>query len=353
MNRTFSGHIHIFHAFDIGDDVNFEQIKKEHLLIRKPLQLPRYFKNYHKPFSAELPHPHARSYEGHIRLYPFGALSLQYKMPFESTLEDLRPLLQKLVAEFSEQSISDAATIFNDIEPAIKQPNFFHIKKSYILLHVNPQQNLTVSELKDTVGAQIASLLRFDDETLSEFKRNEILKKAFGYYRGDLIAIDSNVSFIYDNDYEDIVDLFEFANIQHLELQYFDKLLDKQLSTAYNREIIPISPKELIPFWSTINMSQTQKLSMLQVEISVITERLENSIRLSEEPYYSELYEALSSELDLNNWKESIHKKLAITKDVSDLYENRSEVIRGDMFNTLISILIFLELMLALISHMS
>lgn len=99
-------------------------------------------------------------------------------------------------------------------------------------------------------------------------------------------------------------------------------------------------------------MSQTQKLSMLQVEISVITERLENTIRLSDEPYYSELYEALSKSLDLTNWKESIEKKLSIIKDLSDLYENRSEVIRGDMFNTLITILIFLELLVGLSGHL-
>ena len=90
MSRIFTGHIHLFHAFDIGDDINFEQIKKEQLLIRKPTPLPRYFKNYHKPFSAELPHPHARSYEGHVRLHQFGALSLQYKVPFELTFEELR-----------------------------------------------------------------------------------------------------------------------------------------------------------------------------------------------------------------------------------------------------------------------
>ncbi|HAU30278.1 TPA: hypothetical protein DCW54_01450, partial [Candidatus Dependentiae bacterium] len=87
-------------------------------------------------------------------------------------------------------------------------------------------------------------------------------------------------------------------------------------------------------------------------EISVITERLENTIRLSDEPYYSELYEALSKSLDLTNWKESIEKKLSIIKDLSDLYENRSEVIRGDMFNTLITILIFLELLVGLSGHL-
>lgn len=348
MQKKFTGHIHLFHALDVGDDINFEKIKKKQLLIHKAHPLPRYFKNYHKPFSAELPHPHSRSYEGYVRLHQFGALSLQYKIPFELTFEELRGFVNTLSNEFAEQSIADASTIFKSIESAIEKPNFFHIKKSCVLMHIDPQPDISITELKETYGGQIASLLRFDDETLSEYKKNEILEKAFGYYRGDLIIIDGTSAFIYDNDYEDIVDLFEFANIQHLELQYFDKLLDKQLSTAYNREIIPLNAKELIPFWSTLNMNHTQKLSMLQVEISVITERLENSIRLSEEPYYSELYEALNLALDLKNWKESIERKLAITKDLSDLYENRSEVIRGDMFNTLITILIFLELLVGL-----
>ena len=44
----FNGNIYLFHAFDIGDDVNLEKLEKSQILIRKPSTLPKYFKKYHK-----------------------------------------------------------------------------------------------------------------------------------------------------------------------------------------------------------------------------------------------------------------------------------------------------------------
>ena len=39
----FSGNIFIFHAFDIGDDIDLEKLEKSQVLMRKPLILPKYF----------------------------------------------------------------------------------------------------------------------------------------------------------------------------------------------------------------------------------------------------------------------------------------------------------------------
>ena len=42
---------------------------------------------------------------------------------------------------------------------------------------------------------------------LSEYQKNEILETAIGYYRGDLIIIDTEAAFVYDDEYEDTLDL--------------------------------------------------------------------------------------------------------------------------------------------------
>ena len=59
--QLFTGHIYIFQSFDVGDDINLEEIKEQHLLHRRPLVLAKYFKNYHTPLQVELPHPHTSS----------------------------------------------------------------------------------------------------------------------------------------------------------------------------------------------------------------------------------------------------------------------------------------------------
>ena len=84
---------------------------------------------------------------------------------------------------------------------------------------------IDIVKLKEEfMGALLHRLLRFETESLSEYQKNEILESAIGYYRGDLIIIDTEAAFIYDDEYEEVLDLFEFANMQQLELQYFDRV---------------------------------------------------------------------------------------------------------------------------------
>lgn len=348
MSREFSGHIHIFHAFDIGEDIDLEMIKQKQILSRRPLPSSKYFKNYHKAVALEFPHPHTTSYGETAKIHSFGVLSLHYKIPFTTTLEKLRQEIEQLDDQFHEQSVADASAIYKHVEPFIKKADFFHINKSYLLIQLDTQEDLTPKELEAQFGSTIVSILRFEDEMLSEFKKNAILSRAFGYYSGDLIIIDTEAAFLYDDEYEDILELFEFVNIQYLELQYFDRLLDKHLTNAYNRGNQPLTFKEYLPMWGSLNITSVDNLGMIKVEISVITERLENSIKLTGEPYYSELYTSLNKALDLDKWKESIERKLAIARDMSELYEHRAQTIREDMFNVLISVLIFLELIVAL-----
>ncbi len=83
---------------------------------------------------------------------------------------------------------------------------------------------------------------------------------------------------------------FEFANTQHLELQYFDRVLDKQLSSAYERKVQSPPLKAYLPFVGALANDPVSELGRLRVDISVVTERLENSVKLAGESYYAELY---------------------------------------------------------------
>ncbi|MCL5436332.1 MAG: hypothetical protein M1549_00440 [Candidatus Dependentiae bacterium] len=352
MEQKFSGSLHIFHAFDVGEDIDLERIREKQLLVRQPVPSSKYFKNYHKPLAVELPHPHQTSHCKVVRLHPFGVISLHYQIPFESSFERLARNIGDTDNNFREQSVADAAMIYKAIEPVTKKPTFFHIARSYLVIQIDTTPELNGQQLQEQYGVEIASLLRFEDKSLSEYKKNEILERAFGYFRGDLIVIDTEASFIYDDEYEELLDLFEFVNVQQLELQYFDRVLDEQLTQAYNvGSKKKLSLREYIPR-GRANLSREDNLAMLKVEISVITERLENSIKLAGEPYYTELYEALSRALGLNDWKTSIGKKLSIVQDLSEIYEHRAQAARDDLINILIVILIFLELIVGIVQYL-
>jgi len=352
QSRIFSGNIFIFQAFDIGEDINLEKVRQSAPVLVRPLELSKYFKNYHTPLSIDLPHPHSSSKCISSHLHSFGVISLAYKIPFHDTLEQMRRKLINYDAEFLEQSVVDASSVFKAIKHLIKQPRFFHLRTYYVVIQVDSQPDLSVVDLKNSYGGTIASLLRFETEHLSEYQKNEILDDAIGYYRGDLFIVDTQAAFVYDEEYGEILDLFEFANIQQLELHYFDRMLDQQLNTVYQREVKALPFKTYLPFASAfLQNDPITLLGNLKVDISVIIERLTSSIKLAGEEYISEVYALLVEKMDLKNWKESIDDKLEIIKDINMVYQSKVDAIREDSLSLLIIILIFIELVVGILSY--
>lgn len=350
-NRIFSGNIYIFHAFDVGDDINLDKVATSNEIITRPLMLPKYFKHYDLPLAIELPHPHNSAACESVKIHNFGAISLTYKIPFEDTLENVRKDLEHIDNKFQEQSVIDTGSIIKKIKKFIKKPNFFHTKSSYLIIQLDPIKDMNASQLKQEFGNVIASSLRFETEQLSEYQRNEILNSSLGYFKGDLLIVDTEAAFIYDPDHEEILSLFEFANLQHLELRYFDRQLDQQMTVIYEERVTKIPLTAYLPFVGSKIYSPIEDLGKLKVDISVITERLASSVKLAGEPFYSELYQVLVDKLDLQEWKDSINAKLDIIQEVRSLLQHKIENVRGDMLEVLIIILIFIELVLGIIGH--
>jgi hypothetical protein len=352
VEQLFEGNIYLFHAFDVGDDINLEKVKASGLVVPQPLTLSKFFKNYHLPLAIEIPETEKSPTCVNAKIHNFGAISLLYKIPFKDTLKNIRQQLDGIDNQWAEQSLIDAETIFKNIRQFIAKANFFHTRSTYVVIQVDPLPNLLdMVKLKDTYGGIIASTLRFETETLSENQKNEILADAIGYFRGDLIVVDTEAAFIYDDEYQDILDFFEFANIQHLELRYFDRTLEQQLNYIYEGRVRKVPLKSYFPFIGTLSKGPVDDLDKLKVDISVIAERLEGSIKLAGEPYYSELYSLLVEKRELKNLKESIDKKLIIIKDVLSTLQHKTEAIREDMLTVSIIVLICIELVIGILSY--
>lgn len=349
---TFSGNIFIFHAFDVGDDIHLDKIEKLQTIKTVPLSLPKYFKKYHTPVAIELPHPHSSTKCISCKIHSFGAISLTYKIPFSDTLENIKKELEPLGNQYMEQSVIDVKSIFKRIEGCIAQPKFFQAKSSYLVIQVDPEPGkVTIADLKEKCGGVIASALRFETQVLSPYQKDEILESATGYFRGDLIIIDTDAAFVYDQEYEEILDFFEFANIQLLELRYFDWLLDQKLNLIYEEEVHRPTLRTYIPLAGLFARDPLAGLGKLKADISVIIERLEDSIKLAGEPYFFELYALLEERLDLKNWHSAISRKLEIIKDMQLVYQHRTEFIRENMLSVLIIILIFIELIVGILHY--
>lgn len=352
QNHIFTGNIYIFHAFDVGDDINLEKIEKSGIFTVIPQASSKYFKNYHRPIAIQLPQSARSLAASSCKIHNFGSISFTYKIPFKDTLENIRKDMNTLDYKYYDQSTQDAKAVFGLIKEYINKALFYQMRSSYSVIQIDPQPELfTTTSLKEQYGGIIASALRFETETLSEYQKDEILESAIGYFRGDLIVVETYATFLYDDEYEEVLDLFEFANIQQLELRYFDRVLDQKLNLIYEGRVVKIPFSAYFPFIGVFAADPITSLGKLKADVSVITERLESSIKLAGEPYYSELYALLKDKLDLQNWNKAIDRKLEIIKDVQEVYLHKMDAIREDILSILIIILIFIELVVGLMSY--
>ncbi len=348
---TFSGNIYIFVAFDIGDDIKFDEVKKSKDVQVDKVHVSKFLKHYHLPLEIELPHPHDSARCISSKIHPFGAISLTYKVPISSSLQDLRQTLIDIDQSYQKQSIHDAYSIYKKIKPFTLKPNFFQLKTYYTVVQVDTKKDFSGGQLTEQYGHVIASLLRFETESLSEYQKDEILKSSIGYFKKDLILIDTEAAFVYDPQYEEILDFFELGNIQQLELHYFDKLLDRQLTTLYEQKSPKLPILSYMPFIGSRYFDPIGDLNRLKVDISVITERLESSIKIVGEAYFSEVYDLIVTQLNLRSWQKSINKKLNIIKDIRYVYQNKVDANREDLLSVLIIILIMIEVFFAMAKH--
>ena len=347
--HTFSGHVYMFFAFDIGEDINFEAVKQSKDLNVSPVNLSKFFKNYHAPLKIELPDHDKSPHCIDTKLHQFGVISIMYKVPVSNTFQDFKSQLIAIDEEYQPRSINDALAIYKRIKPFVSNPNFFHLRSYYTVIQIDCDKDFNGAQIKDNFGNEIAALLRFETQTLSEHQKREVLTSSVGYYKKDFIIIDAEAAFIYDPQYVELLDFFELGNIQQLELQYFDKMLDKQMTVIYEDKNRNLPVLAYFPFIGSHYFDPVGELTKLKVDISVITERLENSIKLIGETYYSEIYDEIVLNLDLENWKQSIEKKFKIIKEVQYDYQNKIDTTREDVLTTLIIILITIELIVAII----
>lgn len=352
QDTIFKGILYFFYSFDIGDDIDLKKIQE--LKITAVIAAKwSFYKTHSKPLLLNPNVLELSKYCIMASLYNFGAISLRYAFPFQAPIEELKKIINDKYDLAEKYSKQDAKIIFSEIKNEVHEPKFFNLHRSYALIQVDTKQSLSPYDFKDQYAQAITSILRFEIENLSEYKKNEILEQAFGYYRGDLLIVDFNSALAYNSKCEDILDIFEYANLRHMELQFFDRALDKQLNFSYERHAYKVPLWAYFPIIGMLKFDPIGDLAKLRVDISVVCERLWSSIKFSDEPYYLEIYNMLHKKLEFDSWQKSIDKKLEVISHILQTHEHKVTDMRHDVLNLLIILLIFLETMLAMLHYFS
>lgn len=173
--------------------------------------------------------------------------------------------------------------------------------------------------------------------------RQEILSNALSYTPDDLAVLSWDTAFLSDVEYPaDIIDLIEFANVQVLELRYYDQELTRQMEKMYD----DIEGAERLSQYSRMRSYHAimSRLMETQAEISETVEKVDNLIKVTEDVYYARVYATALKVMRSGQWSESVNKKIAVIRETYAMLSDEVRIQHSNFLEWVVIILIAIEI---------
>ncbi len=354
-----SGRIIIYRIFDIASEIDLLLIESKAKEGSRRLRLSKYpymkaleFAN--PPVSFELS-GFSKTFFGqdikvHViaKAYDFGVLSLAFDIPIpqNTTFIELEIEAKALDTDefFDKKAREYIARLIKNLGDAIINPE---IKESYvedymIFLIENLEKEMGASEFLKQYDP--TPLLLYETHQVSQSIREETLKHCFSYYPDDLVIVHLDNAFIIEpSKSSDILDILEFANAQILELQYYDHVIDKELTRIYS-ELPKRSGVSIFKLRTYERLAR--KITETVTDLTEITEKVDNALKVTEDVYYARIYRAAMMLFRCRDWELSIKEKLKIVTNTYRMLYNEISTKRGHLIELGIFLLIVFEIVL-------
>lgn len=285
------------------------------------------------------------------RLYDFGAVALALRveaadLPWDAFVERCNALDRatggSAAAALWRQALRGVLDV---IGPALRRPSAQQLEEDYLFAIVHRfAEPLTAAEVR--ARTDLAVLLSGEQRPLSPQETAELTAQSFSYFVDDLAVVAWNRAFIYEpRGDSDVIDIIEIANAQLLEMRYYDALLDAELSTMYDLVASARGGLTLLASRRTVRLAR--RLYGVVAEVTELTEKVENSLRVTEDVYLARVYAATLELFRVPRISAAVDRKLAIIRDTyTALYEEASSR-RMELLELAIVLLIVFEIVLA------
>lgn len=262
-----------------------------------------------------------------IMAYDFGAVAVIYGIAIDGPFDRLLPLSDELYD--NEQLHADSRLRVEEflrvIGDAAHLPHTAEVVEDYIVFHIESfNQPVDVSAFCSLQARRIAQILRAERQLLSDQEVEDALAVRLSYGLNDITIVDWNAALVIDRDGSDVQAVLEFANVELLELRYVDQKLDRALDQAYQRlSVRRFSLPRLFGYYA----ADLRRVAELQVDNATLFEGVTNTLKLLGDQYLARVYRTVNRRFHLNEWDESILRKLqtleSIYEKISDQASNR------------------------------
>lgn len=364
--RVEDGEVLVYRLFDAADAVDLQsaeavaaaptsRLRLENLPSATALEFPR------PPLKVDLGSRSvplasgAREARASAKVFDYGVISICYRLPIPrgTELAALVPLAEQLFVEpepsLDAQARREAEAIAMALGKAMERPHSWEGLESYQVFFVRRFEDGPVPAAELLAGAPIPELVLGETSSvpLSGAERQDVLSHHHSYLADDLAVVHWNCAFVSEpSGVADIPDLLEFATAQLLELRYYDALLDRELHRIYDEVEARRSPLRNIvtPRYRALQ----RRTAALLLELSEMTERLENAVKIVGDLYLARLYQGAVRRFRLPAWQETVLRKQRLVAEVNDLIGEAADTSRGEWLEVAVIALIVVEIVAAL-----
>ena len=186
---------------------------------------------------------------------------------------------------------------------ALDRPRETFLSEDYAVFAVSAlDQPLTADALVAEHGADIARLLRGENQTLSTQEIDEVLRHRLSYLADDLVVPTWNAAFVYDAAAGAAAASRSSSsrNSQLLQYRYYDQLLDAQLGRLYDQLQTHRQP---YLFGARRYTRSARQVHALTIDVRELLDRTENALKFVGDIYAARLFALVGARLGLERWK--------------------------------------------------
>lgn len=361
----YRGEVVYIYAFDVAMGMTAEPIREllgqvvTEFGVGHDKRSPREF-SFYRPQMIKLPVQERRGPGGLVRVHrsvkllPLGAVSITVRVPFE--VENLLQLVQFHDMEFEDGVLH--GEVRQLAEQVVRELKAHYIKPHLPLVE---EEAYTVFCLEapvvDSGGnpipteqwftehrREIAALLTQepDPAVLSDQEAEESTGIYLSYYKDDLVVVDWDAALIVDEptEFDEILYIFELANLQLSELEAYDRILDAALEHAY---------EDLGVRSARSRRKMLRELKELRIDLTRFSDELQNITKFLGDWHMARIYERIATRFHLGEWHSAIDDKLKTLDNLYHLVTQEEDTRTMVWLETAIVVLFVLDVVIILL----
>ena len=289
------------------------------------------------------------------RIFDFGVVSLRMRVPAPAEIgwQEFVEFGNRIGSGADAQAIFDGelARLLAELAPAVERMGVATVTEDYTVFRVATLRDGSGAALPagSLTDGDVVPLLLGEERPLSEAARRELLPHRFSYYADDLAILTWDNALVIDpapDEETDVQYVLEFANAQLLELRYYDALLDAELPRMYDR--VADARGGVRGFRNRRIRELLGKMQQTVADSTEIVERVENSLKVTDDVYLARIYAAALEIFRGRVWRAGIDRKLSIIRETYAMLNDEAQAARSEALEIAIVVLIVGEIAIAL-----